>query len=349
MAAQTHPSSDAGTRQRITGWVRAGIITPDQAEAIEHELDAEAGARPVGPSLLVEGLGYLGAAIVVAATLTLTVQFWSDLSSPVRVGVAGAAAVGLLVAARSVVSAHGAGARVRAVLSAAAVAALGAFVAVLGHESGVPHDPVDLAVLVTTSAAAYGGLLWWLNRTLLQQIATYLALLGVAGALARQLGGPDQLFAVGPWAVGVAWLLLAWGGVVRPRAVTEAMGSAGAVIAALVTMGTTSGEVLAVLTAVALVAVAVLVQNLAVLAIASLGTLVSVTVTVSDWFPGALGAPAALLVVGGSLVAVAVSAARRRAVPRPSRRWESGSRRTAIAAAGSVVVAAAVVVIAIAS
>lgn len=353
MATSTHPAHvETDPQELIAGWLETGLISSEQAAAMRHDVDERLAHEkaPVDvPSLLVEGIGYLGGAIVVAATLILVGRYWHELVSPVRVALTALAAAGTLAAGWLIGSAHPAAARVRAVLLTAAVVTLAALILVIGNEYGAGGDSLTLAVVVTSASAAYAALLWWRNPTVLQQLTTYVALLGAAATWTQELPGPPELSGAAAWSVAVAWLVLAWGGVVRPRAFAEAIAAAGAVFCSFTTMSTDAGNVLAMATAVTLVVAAVVVRNLALLAIASIGTLVSTTVAVSDWFPGALTAPLSLLVVGGALVVVAVVVARRRRTPAPvAPALASGTRRAALWGATSVLVASTATILVIA-
>src|SRR3990172_4391307 len=71
-------------RGDLERWVKAGLLTGDQAAAIvAHE------ARPAAPnggvSVLAEALGYAGAALAIAGIATALGQSWDSLSSAVRV------------------------------------------------------------------------------------------------------------------------------------------------------------------------------------------------------------------------------------------------------------------------
>ena len=52
---------------------------------------------PVGPSLAVEALGYLGGVIMAVASISLAALYWEDLSTAVRLLLVGAAAAALFV------------------------------------------------------------------------------------------------------------------------------------------------------------------------------------------------------------------------------------------------------------
>lgn len=328
----------------IDSWARSGLVTADQAEAMRRDAIAAHQPGELRPraeifSLVVEGLGYLGSVIVVAALLVLGVTYWTDLSSAVRVGLAGLAAVGLSTAALVVGGRTPAAIRMRSVSLASATVAFGGLVAIVAREYGGMHG-LDDASLAAFAASAYALLVWWRYPGVLQQVTTLGALLLTAGCLTAELPGPDGLPGLAVWAVGVVWALLAWGGLLRPRELAEALGAAAAVFGAMLTMPTDAGNVLGIGTAVLVVAGALVVRSLLLLAVGALGALQSTMVTVAEWFPGRVAAPVALLAVGGALVVAAVLLARRRASrgtgARSTSRLAQGSARAAILAAGAV-------------
>jgi hypothetical protein len=71
--------------QSLRAWVDAGLITPDQADAISrYETSGGAGAEAAKPfaaqdsraALVVEVLGYLGGALALAAVAFIVAQMW---------------------------------------------------------------------------------------------------------------------------------------------------------------------------------------------------------------------------------------------------------------------------------
>jgi hypothetical protein len=137
-------------------------------------------------------------------------------------------------------------------------------------------------------------------------------------------------------------MLLAWGGLLQPRQLAEALGAAAAVVGAMLTVPADAGNVLAIGTAVLVIAAALLVRNLLVLAIGAVGALQATAVAVTEWFPGRLAAPLVLLALGGALVGAAIAVARHRASrggpDRARSRFAHGSPRAAVLAACVVAV-----------
>ena len=111
------------------------------------------------------------------------------------------------------------------------------------------------------------------------------------------------------------------------------------VVGALTTIPTHAGIVLALATAVAVVATAVLFRDLLLLAVGAFGTLLVLPSSVIELFPGDLAAPIAMLVVGALLVGAGLFIARRRhtrseAGP-PAHDFSVGAPVAAITAAGA--------------
>ncbi|GAA3340752.1 hypothetical protein GCM10020358_29490 [Amorphoplanes nipponensis] len=150
---------------------------------------------------------------------------------------------------------------------------------------------------------------------------------------------------------GLAWGLLAWGGVVRPRQLGRALGALGAVAGAVAVAGEGWGVAPAVATPALLIAAAVLMRDVVVLAIAAVGTVLVVPGIVTRYFPGAIGAALALLAAGLLLVVVAVLTARRPRPPRAAaapagvRDWTVGPARIAVAGAAVLLAATTVIVV----
>ena len=159
-----------------------------------------------------------------------------------------------------------------------------------------------------------------------------------AAALTNELGVSDALPGFAVWGVALIWLLLGWGGLLEPRRFVMVFGAAGMFVGALTTIPTYAGIVLALVTAVAVVATAVLFRDLLLLAVGAFGTLLVLPSSVIELFPGDLAAPIAMLVVGALLVGAGLFIARRRhtrpeAGP-PAHDFSVGTPAAAITAAG---------------
>ena len=79
----------------LEGWVSNGTITTEQAARMRVDIadvaPPSAGVREAvrGSSLVTEALGYLGGVIILVASGLVTSWFWADVSTLVRLGLAG--------------------------------------------------------------------------------------------------------------------------------------------------------------------------------------------------------------------------------------------------------------------
>jgi hypothetical protein len=347
MATQAPPpGTDRSTLpEQLERWVGRGLISPEQAERIL----AEEHAAEVGPargSLVAEALGYVGGVLILIGAVTVVERYWSAIGVGGRLGVAFGAA-GLLLAVGAGIPARRADVarRLRGVCWLLSSALLAAGLALLGD--GVLHLDVETAALLAAGLiAAYAAVLWWRHRVVLQQAALVVALAATAGTAAAHLPhADDSVTGLAIWGVGAAWLLLSWGGVVAARHPAYVLGGAAAVVGGLLGTDAGWGSVLAVGSAVALVAAGVRLRDLVLLVVGSVATLVIVPSVLGQYFPDTLTVPLALLGCGVLLVAGAVYTAYRRRLGPPSSRRTSGTRASSAVAAAGVAVAVTVAVL----
>jgi hypothetical protein len=322
-----HLAPSESLAELLRSWVRAGLITTDQAEAIRsHEAGSPTGRAalrlapeaPAGPSLVVEALGYLGGIVMAVGGMILVGLYWPDLPVAVRLGLVGATVLALVGAGSAVSDRLGdAAGRLRTALWAAAVLASGGFFGLLATEVLDLHDddPLTFLAPATTVVAA---LLWWWNRTWLNQLALFVPVVMSAVAAGVQIGGPDsQGPGVAVWIGATAWTALAWAGWIGPRLTGVAFGVLGAVFGSL-TMGNDVGIALALATAVGTVALALWERSLPWLGVGAVAMLYASPRAAVAWFPGRLSAALTLIVTGGVLVGASVWVARHRAGQPPS-------------------------------
>lgn len=340
-------------------WVDQQLITAAQADSIRAaekpglpvaRVPVSVPAGPEQPSLVTEALGYLGGVLILIACALVTAQFWSDISTATRVTLAVTASL-LLVVAGLALPRRGEGTadvvgRLVAVLLALGVAGVAASLALVGSEV-LDLSGTDTGLLVTVGAALVGGVLWWLRPSLVQQAVTMVAVLATGAVATARLDGDSALPGVAVWAGGLAWLLLGWGEVLKPRQAVVVLGSCALLVGSVMTMGEDAGIALGLATTVALVLVAVLVRDLFVLAVAGVGAFLVLPTAVNTWFSGSLAAPLVLLLVGAVLIAAALRVARgrgRATRPRTERAYLRGNRRFGIVGAATVVAGAAVLI-----
>lgn len=345
-------------------WVVQHLITAEQADSIRAvekpglqvvPVTLTARARPEQPSLVIEALGYLGGVLILIAGALVTAQFWSDISTATRVTLAVTASVLLVVSGlvlpRGREGSEDVVGRLVAVLLALGVVGVAASLVLVGNEV-LDLSGTDTGLLAMAGAALAGGVLWRLRPSLLQQAVTVVAVVAAGALETARFDGDTALPGLVVWAGGLAWLLLGWGEVLRPRQAVVVLGACTLLVGSVMAMGEDAGVDagigLALATVVGLVLVAVLVRDLYVLAVAGVGAFLVLPPAVNTWFPGSLAAPLVLLVVGAVLIAAALTVARGRGRAatrtRTERGYLRGNRRFGILGASTVVAVAAVLI-----
>lgn len=326
-------------------WVADQLITPEQADRILVRGDVVVQAPPAGQerpqersSLVIEALGYLGGVIILVASILIASLYWDQVGTTARLVIVGGVAAVLLAAGFAIPERlEDVGIRFRSVLWLLSTGAFAGFVGLLGADALNMADK-DVFLLMSAGVAAHAAGLWLIGRTLVQQLALMVGVMLTAAALTNELGVSDALPGFAVWGVALIWLLLGWGGLLEPRRFVMVFGAAGMFVGALTTIPTYAGIVLALVTAVAVVATAVLFRDLRMLAVGAFGTLLVLPSSVIELFPGDLAAPIAMLVVGALLVGAGLFIARRRhtrseAGP-PAHDFSVGTPAAAITAAG---------------
>jgi Predicted membrane protein (DUF2157) len=347
------PETETSGRQLLDRWVKQGLIMREQADRISSEEGWEprlvTTTEPVSGaghgSLIVEALGYLGGVLIVVAAALIANWYWADIPTWGRVALPLAAAA-LLAVAGGLAYRHPSErtGRLRAVLWLGSAAGVALALWVIGRDVISLPENEKLALFAGLGTAAYAGLLWALSRSFLQQLALFAALATAAGAAAGLLpegeGAPTGLAICG---LGAIWFALAWGSVLSPRRASLAVASVGTLLGAMITISAGDwGYVFALVVVAVLVTLAVLLGDLIILGIAAVGALQVLPATVMHFFPGALTAPLALLLVGLVLLAAALYTTRRRVRGKSRRKFrcEIGSKRAALAIAAAIAVAA---------
>ncbi|MGA5298407.1 DUF2157 domain-containing protein [Nucisporomicrobium flavum] len=295
--------SDAGAL--IEHWTRAGLMSPEQARRLRADLPAP----PRRAGLVAEGLGYLGGALVAVAAGLVAGEFWAELGRVGRPVVVGAIALLLAGAGVMVPSSTGSAARLRAVLWSGACGAVLGTVLLADELAGWGAETA--LVVAAAGALLCAAVFWALSRHPLQHATAFAAGLLLAAAVVGLLPHPGVLPGLAVWAVGVAWGLAAWAGVVRPPLLGRWFGALAATGGAVAIAGVGWGSALAVATVLALVAAAVTIRDTVLLIVAAAGVLLILPAVVGLWFPGMVSAAMAVLTTGLVLVVAAVLQARR--------------------------------------
>jgi hypothetical protein len=278
-------------------------------------MDQGAGARQT-PSVVtmetaVEILGYLGAAVGVAATLAAAAQI-QDLSE------GGALAIALVVAAGLLVAGYlfglrppERGLRMRSVLWFGAAEAWTVAVTIfIGEIAGL--DGRGGAMVSSLLGVAIGAALWWQLRRSLQEVFLFLALLAVLVSLVFPdpsfFGIPDLTgMAMLIWAFGGVWLFLAIRRIVGPVRTGMVLGSVAAIVGPLLfTRTRIAGELLSLATAAGLLVLGEWLGDRAVQGLGIAGLLLVSGGIVVEHAGDSTGGAIAALVAGILLLAVAL-------------------------------------------
>lgn len=298
--------------------VAEGIITSQQADGL-RALTAGENRPAEQPSLIVEALGYLGGIIVLVGAILVASQYWPGLGDGGQLAIVLVAALGLLVAGAVVPSSLGAtGGRLRSVLWVLSVVAFtGALGKLLydvldlsGPQAAAPAVPPLMAALAT----AYALVLWFWRPSVLQLAVAAAGTAFTAGLTGGALGLSFDAVAATVLAVGAVWIVLGWSEVVRPARPTVVIGSLIASVGGQLLVVGGYSPIWGLLTAAALVGLALYRRDLLVLGIGSVGVLISLPMVVYDWFPSVAAAAVSLIVVGALLVVAALYTARRTSV-----------------------------------
>jgi hypothetical protein len=296
------------------------IVSAEQADRLRALAPAGpapgAGApEPAVPrrAFVAEAMGYVGAILVIAAGSTITAQFWADLAPWAHASLLGVLAVVLLAAGGVVQGEAGTPAgRMRSVLWLLAVVAVGGTAAVVADEL-LDLREAESALAAFGPATAVAIVLWWRLPRSLQQVAV---VAGIVGTATAALGTFDlaleELGGLLVWALGIAWLALAWGGLVRPVPTGYVLGAVLALLGPLMVAGMAGrgGLVLGLVTAGALVATSVPARHTVLLWLGVVGLFLYLPRIVLEFFGDQIGAPVALLVSGTVLLGIALWAAR---------------------------------------
>lgn len=280
------------------------------------------GRSAAGP-VLAEVLGYLGGAITIVTAIVLGNELWGSLAVAVRVLVLVAVTAAAVGAGAGLRGHEGPVGRLGGFLWLIAVAALAGTVGVaadglLGWET---RDTVLASCLVGLVAAV---VMWWLRHETLQQIAMFAGVFSTVIAVLDRLDPHGLEFApIAIWLIGLGWLAATVFAGLRPVAVGWVLGSAAAAFGLLFVdfadWPRSPMLVVAVLSGIALVIVGVRTQRWPVVAIAVVGLMFAVPMTLGELFGTALLPVWVALGIGLALLVGAVVVVMQRPRTRTSR------------------------------
>ncbi|TWD84595.1 putative membrane protein DUF2157 [Kribbella amoyensis] len=257
-----------------------------------------------------ETLAAVGGAVLLVGTGLVAARYWPELSELSRLVVVGVAATVLLLGAAAVPARGPSGRRLREALCVLSTAAVSLFLGLLGGEI-LGWQAIDVVLLTASGVAVYATGLWlWTGRSTALQLVLVAATIVAAGSLAGRLDHP-RWPGLAVWATAFLWFVLADRDQLPARELTRAVTAIGMLVGAGMTVPSTGGIALGLLTATALLAHAIRDRSLSLVLIGALGELQMIPIAVTHWLPGRLAVPVALLVGGTGLVGAAILLARR--------------------------------------
>lgn len=327
--ASGRPIVPSSFSARLERWTSAGLINSEQSAAIEEfeerEEAAERALEEHRVPLASEALGYLGGALVLAALALLIGKRWDRMNSAGHIGVLAAATaavfVGGWVMRRSDEPAQERLSSLLLFLSSAGVGGtIGVALADLVEPEG--HTAVVRCVLLAfVGVVAWSAPLWRIRRWPLQQLATFVGIVGVVMSsvgLDKHAGPPA--YGTAGWLIGAVWVLLASRNLVQPPLVGYALGCFAALYSPVFIAQESAGGavLLGLATACALTLAAVMARRPVLLLGGAVGLFAYVPATALHFFGDTLGTDLTLFIVGVLVLAIAVLVTRlRREVSSP--------------------------------
>jgi hypothetical protein len=311
------PLHDPDWDTRTAGWVAEGIIDADQARRI---VALEAARGSPRSTLLAEVLGYLGAALVVAALAALMSDRWSDIPLAGQIAiVAVATAVGAVTGAVARRREGAAFTRMASLLWLATVGGVAGLTVLVASDGLDLTDDVTL-VCVLAAAAAAAVAFYVLLPGWLQMVAVVGTTTGVVASVLN-LAGVDfsPVYGFVLLAIGTTWVLQAFRPLLGPASAATIAGAVAYFIgsAAISSEWTVAGFALLAVGAIAMLVSSVLTRNILFLVLGALGLFQSLPQLAVELFGESIGAALALLVAGAVIIVVALRLRRPGGGPQP--------------------------------
>lgn len=297
-------------------WVAAGLLSDDQAEAIERFETMRLASMPrprVSPAI--EGLAYVGGALLAVGAGMLVSRFWEAMGAAGHLSVIGVATIVSGVVGAVIGEAEPVARRLRGFLWMLCSIGSGAFAGLVVHDV---FDRIGEPVALTTAAttAVVSGALWFLRDRPLQHVVTFVGLvvaLGIGIAWADSTN-PSAWIGLALWSFGALWAAASWRGLVPPAIIGFPLG----VVLTLVGSAIVGGRydwlapVLGLVTAMAWTAIGIGVNEVLALAPGVAGIFVFLPWTLARFFGRSLGAPVIVMLSGVLLLAAVAVLWRRR-------------------------------------
>ena len=338
MTSTTHLQPD-DLRTQTGVWVAAGIISREQAGQILalERADGAAGTtvRPPQPhpepvvlaparsSLVVGGVAYLGAALIVAAVMAIVGRTWEDVPLAGRLALVGVPTVVAAVAGWFLKDRPGPLGRLASVLWLLALAGTAAFVALV-CDGATDISPAAAATVTLGVVAPLAVLAWGFQHRVLQVLAMVGTTTGLVAASMNQAGVEfPPTIGIVVVVLGLLWFAQARVPVMGPAPAASVAGVVAAYIGcqAISAEWTVAGLGLVVLGSVGLMALSIADRSTLELLLGAVGLFTSLPPLMFEWFGNSIGAALALLVCGLVLVLVAlrVATTRKRGEEHPGR------------------------------
>lgn len=300
-----------GTAEDLKRWLDAGLIDAEVATAIEvYESERSAGSR-IGRGM--EAVAYLGAVLILIAVAVLVAEFWDRLEPWGRFGLGAIVALvlftlGLLFGRADERAIERA--QMFAWFLAVPAVALTAQVAV-GELMGA--DDRDTFLWVSLVSLAVAVVLWWRRNSVLQLVAMGLASgTSVVALVSLSEGAPDWSYGMSLAGLGVVWLLLTWGGILRPVRTGYVLAAIGVLAIAFPDASDLPWPLVGLGASLGLMALSVRLDQAVLLGLGVSGLFVYIPITVFEVFGESLGVPVALLITGLVLLGVVIAGVRLR-------------------------------------
>lgn len=305
------PSTNADLPKRLERWVDEELISRAEAEAIIR-FETRGEVRPHRISLVTEAIGYVGAALLLAAGLTLASRFWEDAEALAKITILTFLTIlliGLGWALRA--SPEPAVGRLSGVLWVMGTVTTAGLVAVIAADivDGEGRIPALASTLAATAVAIP---LYAARKKTLQHLAMFAAGLAVLVAASVDSDGAGAQ-GVAIWVYSFAWLAAGWRDVLPPQRAAFVAGAFGTLMGAQTLADESdAGLWLGLVTAVVLLAGSVLGRDRALLGFGVVGLFIFLLRTIQEYFGGG-GMVAGLAIAGIAVLVVALVIARRTA------------------------------------